>query len=84
MDDTYKFLAKNCSNSELIRHRNYFVRHPFQFRRVLYTSCNWTVDWAMNKTEIETKQRTIILENVRSCYLYIERDVRSGNDKKKE
>jgi hypothetical protein len=38
----------------------------------------------MNKTEIETKQRTIILENVRSCYLYIERDVRSGNDKKKE
>ncbi len=64
MNDTYKFLAKNCSNNELIRHRNYFVRHPVQFRRILRTYCNWTIDWAMNKTEIESKQRTIILENV--------------------
>ncbi|CAF1040752.1 unnamed protein product [Adineta steineri] len=63
MDETYKFLAKNCSNDELVRHRSYFVRHPFQFRKILRTSCNWTVDWAMNKTEIENKQRTIILEN---------------------
>jgi hypothetical protein len=70
-EDTYKFLAKNCSNNELIRHRNYFVRHPVQFQYTLRTYCNWTVDWAMNKTETENKQRTIILENVRHHLLYI-------------
>lgn len=64
MDETYKFLAKNCSNKELVVQQNYFVRHPAQFRGVLRASCNWTVDWAMNKTEIESKQRTVTLENV--------------------
>lgn len=64
IDDTYKFLAKNCSNTEIVRRRNYFVRHPSQFRRILRTSCNWTVDWAMEKVNLQTKQRTIILEKV--------------------
>ena len=66
MDETYKFLAKNCSNKELVLQQSYFVRHPAQFRGVLRASCNWTVDWAMNKTEIESKQRTVTLENVSS------------------
>ena len=35
-DDTFKFLAKNCSNTEILRHQSYFVRHPVQFRT--YTS----------------------------------------------
>lgn len=64
-DETYRILAKNCSNSELIKQRNYFVRHPTQFRRLLRTTCNWTVDWAMNRIDLENQQRTIILENVR-------------------
>ncbi len=64
-------MAKNCSNTEIIRHRNYFVRHPDQFRRILRTNCNWTVDWAINKTDTENKQRTIVLENVRNRLLYI-------------
>ncbi|CAF0788449.1 unnamed protein product [Rotaria sordida] len=62
IDDTYKFLAKNCSNREIFRNRNYFVRHPSEFRAVLATTCDWSVSWAMNKTEIENKQRTISLE----------------------
>ncbi|CAF0757281.1 unnamed protein product [Rotaria sordida] len=61
-NDTFKFLAKNCSNSEIIRQRNYFVRNPAKFRLLLRTYCNWTLDWAINRTEIENKQRTIILE----------------------
>jgi hypothetical protein len=64
-DETYRFLSKNCSNTEIIRQRSYFSRHPVQFRRVLYAHCNWTVDWAMNRTELENKQRTTILESVR-------------------
>jgi len=76
-DDIYKFLAKNCSNTELIRHRSYFVRHPVNFQGVLRTYCNWTVGWAMNKTEFENKQRTIILEHVRIHLLN-----RSRNSKK--
>ena len=63
-DETYKFLAKNCSNNEILKQRNYFVRHPAQFRRVLRIHCNWSVDWAMNKIENENVQRTIILEKV--------------------
>lgn len=63
-EDTFKFLAKNCSNNEILKKQNYFFRHPPQLRRVLRTSCNWTVDWAMNRTEYEKKQRTIILEKV--------------------
>ncbi len=63
-EDTFKFLAKNCSKNELLKKQNYFFRHPVQFRRVLKTYCNWTVDWAMNKTEYENKQRTVILEQV--------------------
>ena len=65
-DETYKFLAKNCSSTELVRQQNYFVRHPVQFRRILRAHCNWSIDWAANKTETENKQRTIILENVRN------------------
>jgi hypothetical protein len=65
VDDTYKILAKNCSHNELIRHRNYFVRHPFELRRILQTSCNSTVNWAMNRTEIESKQQKIVLEKVK-------------------
>ncbi|CAF1252766.1 unnamed protein product [Adineta steineri] len=61
-DDTYKFLAKNCTNNELVKRRDYFARHPVQFRVILRTYCNWTVDWAMNKTESENRQRTVILE----------------------
>lgn len=64
-DDTFKFLAKNCTNKELIKQQSYFLRHPLQFRRVLQTHCNWTVRWAVNKTEYENKQRSIILEKVR-------------------
>jgi hypothetical protein len=63
-EDTFKFLAKNCSNDEIIKHRNYFGRQPVQFRRILRTYCNWTVDWAINKTDLENKQRTIVLEKV--------------------
>jgi hypothetical protein len=64
-DDTFKFLSKNCSNVEILRRRSYFVRHPAQFRRILRATCNWTVDWALNKTETENKQRTVILEEVK-------------------
>ncbi len=71
IDDTYKFLAKNCSNIEFIRHRNYFVRHPVQFQGLLRANCNWAVEWAMNKTEVDYKQRAIILESVRNRLLYI-------------
>jgi len=71
LDDTYKFLVKNCSNTELVEHPNYFVRHPAQLRGILRTYCNWTVDWAMNKVESENKERTLILENVRNSLIYI-------------
>jgi len=43
-NDTFKFLAKNCTNNEIIKRRNYFLRHPLQFRRILQTYCNWTTD----------------------------------------
>ena len=72
-DETYQFLAKNCSNTEILQRRNYFVRHPAQFRRVLRTYCNWSVDWAMNKIEDENVQRTIILEKVASARRISER-----------
>jgi hypothetical protein len=68
--DTYNFLAKNCSHNELIQRRDYFVRNPVEFRRILETYCNWTVDWTVNRTEIENKQKAIILKNVRNN-LYI-------------
>ncbi|CAF3373243.1 unnamed protein product [Rotaria sp. Silwood1] len=61
-NDIYKFLAKNCSNNGIILRRNYFARNPSAFQQFLKTYCNWTVDWAMNKTEIENKQRNTILE----------------------
>ncbi len=64
-DDTFKFLSKNCSNTEILRRQSYFVRHPAQFRTILRANCNWNVDWAVNKTIIETKQKTIILEEVK-------------------
>ena len=63
-DNTFKFLAKNCSNNEILKKQDYFFRHPPQFRRILRTYCNWTVDWAMNRTDYENKQRIIVLEQV--------------------
>ncbi|CAF0998137.1 unnamed protein product [Adineta ricciae] len=61
-DDTYRFLARNCTNNELMKRRDYFARHPVDLRIILRTYCNWTVDWAINKTDTENKQRTVILE----------------------
>ncbi|CAF1202474.1 unnamed protein product [Rotaria sp. Silwood1] len=61
-DDTFKFLAENCSNKEIFRQRSYFVRHPSELRVVLATTCGWAVDLGMNKTEMEKKQRSISLE----------------------
>lgn len=78
-DETYKFLAKNCSNTEIVRHRNYFGRHPLQFRRILLTSCNWTVDWAMEKIDTNDQQRRVILETVRSTKRGDERRSRSSS-----
>lgn len=65
-DSTYRFLAKNCSNNELMARRDYFARHPVDLRVILRRYCNWTVDWAINKTDAENRQRAIILEKVRS------------------
>ncbi|CAF4102382.1 unnamed protein product, partial [Rotaria magnacalcarata] len=62
VDDTYKFLAKNCSNREIFKHRSYFVRHPTEFRAALNTSCMWNIAWALNQTEIQNAQRSIILQ----------------------
>ncbi|CAF3622709.1 unnamed protein product [Rotaria socialis] len=61
-NDTYSLLAKNCSNSEIIERRNYFVRNPTKFRLLLRTHCNWTLDWAINRTDIESQERRTILE----------------------
>ncbi|CAF0893671.1 unnamed protein product [Adineta ricciae] len=62
-EDTYKFLAKNCSRPEIFRHRNYLNQHTDQLQDILRSYCNWTVAWAMNRTEIENDQRTTVLEN---------------------
>ena len=65
MNDIYKYLAKNCSNLNLFYHRNYFVRHPTQFRRILHQNCDWSSKWAMDKIEIENERRSVSLEKVR-------------------
>ncbi|CAF4705086.1 unnamed protein product [Rotaria sp. Silwood1] len=62
-NDIIKFLAKNYSNHEILRQRNYFVRHPSEFRRLLQTIGNSSLDWITNNIEIESKQRTSSLEN---------------------
>ena len=64
LDDTYKFLEKNCSNHEIITRRNFFARHPTQFRYLLRTSCNWTTDWAMERIDLGNQERIFILEKV--------------------
>ena len=81
-DETFKFLAKNCSNTEIIRRRVYFGRHPLQFRRILRTSCNWTVDWAMEKIDTNDEQRRVILETVRSAKRGDERRSSSSSSRK--
>lgn len=68
MDDTYRFLAKNCSNREIFNHRSYFVRHPSDLGTLLRTSCTWNTDWAVNQTEVQRKQRTAILQRVRNYF----------------
>lgn len=47
-----------------MRRRDYFARHPVDLRIILRRYCNWTVDWAINQTDTENKQRTMILEKV--------------------
>lgn len=64
LDDMFRYLAKNCSQKDIFRRRNYFSRNPMKLELILTTYCNWTIGMAMNRTELEDKQRAAALSNV--------------------